>query len=260
MSTCPKCGADYKEGDSFCSVCGEALSKTCIKCRATMDVHERFCKKCGFDNSEDSISVYEATKNANKELRNKRFNDIFLKVIIAVVIIAILVGLYFAIGYDTYHKRVTTYGLTYVYRVYVETKNEKGFYNIIGDIEDGYIEFYFFDDDCKLCSRDVTNILRYVSGGGGTPLYMSRSTDSNLARYKGKDFDLNEAQKVIDDRPYWSPVGYRVSYSIDDIYSDFDRQRLVMTNGSCGTGWIDLYPNGEYKVVPVDLHNVWIEY
>ena len=43
-----KCGATYKEEDSFCSNCGTSLTKKCPKCSSNIKVNDKYCSSCGY--------------------------------------------------------------------------------------------------------------------------------------------------------------------------------------------------------------------
>jgi tetratricopeptide (TPR) repeat protein len=47
VTTCPKCGAEVPEGDSFCGVCGHRLTPACSQCGATVKEGNKFCTECG---------------------------------------------------------------------------------------------------------------------------------------------------------------------------------------------------------------------
>ncbi len=44
---CPACGAEIKEGDSFCRKCGTAFNFVCPDCGGTLEAGDVFCGKCG---------------------------------------------------------------------------------------------------------------------------------------------------------------------------------------------------------------------
>jgi len=45
--TCPACGAEYDEGDSFCKTCGVQLGKKCDACGSLNLYSAKFCYSCG---------------------------------------------------------------------------------------------------------------------------------------------------------------------------------------------------------------------
>jgi hypothetical protein len=47
LQHCSKCGAGAQASFTFCSVCGEALSKTCPGCRGTVQPGWSHCARCG---------------------------------------------------------------------------------------------------------------------------------------------------------------------------------------------------------------------
>ena len=51
MIKCKNCGAEVKEGEAFCNVCGKSLSdkKVCPKCGATNMSENKKCSACGAD-------------------------------------------------------------------------------------------------------------------------------------------------------------------------------------------------------------------
>ena len=45
---CANCGAELREGQKFCHICGQAVNKTCPNCGETIEGTEKFCSYCGY--------------------------------------------------------------------------------------------------------------------------------------------------------------------------------------------------------------------
>ena len=45
---CANCGAELREGQKFCHICGQAVNKTCPNCGETTEGTEKFCSYCGY--------------------------------------------------------------------------------------------------------------------------------------------------------------------------------------------------------------------
>ena len=86
MKICNNCHKENDSGNKYCQFCGSPLFRLCKKCGAEMDLDSTFCTKCGFDNSPESITILEKTKNKKKKKIKK-------VLIICSAIVLIIIGL-----------------------------------------------------------------------------------------------------------------------------------------------------------------------
>ncbi|MCM1298475.1 MAG: zinc ribbon domain-containing protein [Firmicutes bacterium] len=68
---CPHCGSEIPEGQSFCSSCGQSLTKTCPGCKKEVPLNLDFCPCCG--TKMDSIPTVTCPKCGAKMAEGATF-------------------------------------------------------------------------------------------------------------------------------------------------------------------------------------------
>jgi uncharacterized membrane protein YvbJ len=63
---CPKCGAELKDGTSFCSECGSIIERHCISCGQVLKADDMFCPACGARQDEEPEKA-QATDTNNAQ-------------------------------------------------------------------------------------------------------------------------------------------------------------------------------------------------
>jgi hypothetical protein len=60
---CPKCGAELKDGTSFCTECGSKIERHCISCGQVLKADDMFCPACGARQDEEPVKAQAADTN-----------------------------------------------------------------------------------------------------------------------------------------------------------------------------------------------------
>jgi hypothetical protein len=62
---CPKCGAELKDGTSFCAECGSKIERHCISCGQVLKADDMFCPACGARQDEEPVPVQSQSAETN---------------------------------------------------------------------------------------------------------------------------------------------------------------------------------------------------
>ena len=89
---CKKCGAELKDGSSYCSKCGTPTKRICSKCQTVLDDSHEYCPNCGtkYSDPTSSISIQDSPENEPVAIQKNR-----KPLLVALAIILLLVGGYF---------------------------------------------------------------------------------------------------------------------------------------------------------------------
>ncbi|MGI9642499.1 MAG: zinc-ribbon domain-containing protein, partial [Acidimicrobiia bacterium] len=64
MVNCGNCGAENPSGHSFCSACGNALTRECPNCGTSNEPGNRFCFSCGTPLADDAAPAASTASDA----------------------------------------------------------------------------------------------------------------------------------------------------------------------------------------------------